>query len=77
MTLFLRDQENLEKGRKEGRREGRREGQKQEREAGLREFIKSMKKILQVEEQVYQAVLDSDHYKDTSREEFLQIYYNN
>ena len=64
MTLFLRDQENLEKGRKE------------EREAGLKQFIKSMKKILQVEEQVYQAVLDSDHYKDISREEFLEIYYN-
>ena len=29
MTLLMRDQENIEKGRKEGRREGRREGRKE------------------------------------------------
>lgn len=30
MTLLMRDQENIEKGRKEGRREGRKEGQVKE-----------------------------------------------
>lgn len=37
MTLFLRDQENIEKGRQEGRREGRKEGRKEGRQESMRD----------------------------------------
>ena len=37
MTLLMRDQENLERGRREGRREGREEGRREGKEEGRRE----------------------------------------
>lgn len=50
MTLLMRDQENLERGREEGREEGRREGREEgrqegrlkEREEGIRKMISAL-----------------------------------
>lgn len=41
MTLLMRDQENIEKGREEGRKEGREEG----REEGIFAMIAALKEL--------------------------------
>ncbi len=45
MTLLMRDQENIEKGREEGIQQGREEGIQQEREQGIKLMVESGKEL--------------------------------
>ena len=45
MTLLMRDQENIEKGREEGIQQGREEGKQQEREQGIKLMVESGKEL--------------------------------
>ena len=60
MTLMLRDQDNIEKGREEGREEGRKEGheagREEERKEGIRILVESLKNLGIPAGQIYETV---------------------
>ncbi len=72
MTLYLRDMENRELGREEGRAEGRELGIG----IGLEALVKSLQSFITNTEELYQAVIKNEAYKDTSREEIMKYLEN-
>ena len=56
MTLMLRDQDNIEKGREEGREEGRAAGREEERKEGIRILVESLKNLGIPAGQIYETV---------------------
>ena len=56
MTLMLRDQDNIEKGREEGRKEGRAAGREEERKEGIRILVESLKNLRIPDDQIYETV---------------------
>ena len=60
MTLYLRDMEKREEGREEGIA------------IGLFALINSLKAYITDPEELYQAIIKNDAYKDTPREEVLK-----
>ncbi len=72
MTLYLRDMENRELGREEGRAEGRELGIG----IGLEALVKSLQSFITNTEELYQAVIKNEAYKDTSREEVMRYLEN-
>ena len=47
MTLLMRDQENLEKGRIEGKREGKREGKIEGEAIGIKNTLSLIQKLME------------------------------
>ncbi len=64
MTLYLRDLENRDEGREEGIEIGM--------QRGLSALISSLKDFIPDTEELYQAVIKNEAYKDTPREEFFK-----
>lgn len=68
MTLYLRDMENRDEGREEGIEIGLKQGMEQ----GLAALVTTIKGFITDTEEIYQAVIKNEAYKDTPREEILK-----
>ena len=68
MTLYLRDMENRDEGIEIGLKQGLEQGLEQ----GLSALVNSLKLFIKEEEDLYQAVIKNEAYKDTPREEILK-----
>ena len=68
MTLYLRDMENRDEGREEGIEIGLKQGMEQ----GLSALVTTIKGFTTDAEEIYQAVIKNEAYKDTPREEVFK-----
>lgn len=72
MTLYLRDMENRDEGREEGIEIGLKQGMEQGLEQGLSALVTTIKGFTTDAEEIYQAVIKNEAYKDTPREEVFK-----
>ena len=72
MTLYLRDRENRDEGREEGIEIGLKQGMEQGLEQGLSALVTTIKGFTTDAEEIYQAVIKNEAYKDTPREEVFK-----
>lgn len=71
MTLFMRDQENIEKGRKEGRKEGRREGKKEGRKEGIQHLVSTLRDFAISDEVILQKIQEKFQISKEEAKKFL------
>lgn len=65
-------EEMIRIGREEGHKEGHKEGHAEALMQGLSALVNSLKEYITEEEDLYQAVIKNEAYKDTPREEVLK-----